>query len=217
VHYRSNDDKYQDGCIQEYRNSSLSNLKMAINYINNCGGCVILMGSSNRSEQVDFSNFYDYPSSIFKSDKNDIILISGCKFFLGSSSGLFQVATFFDIPSALANCAPLSISPFHRNDIYIYKHYFDKKSKMLLGYDELLSLGLVENRSTWHNIKNICLIENTEKEIESLVVLMNKTLDGNIVVKNNKKFGYSKLNKNYYGYKSEATIDPSFDLKKLRI
>jgi putative glycosyltransferase (TIGR04372 family) len=215
VHYRSNDDKYPDGKIQEFRNSSLSNLKSAINYINNCGGSVILMGSNNRSEQVVFSNFYDYPNSIFKSDKNDILLISGCKFFLGSTSGLLQVATFFDIPSAVTNCTPLSISPFHRNDIYIYKHYFDNTSKVLLGYNELLSLGLVENRSTWQNIENISLIENTEKEIESLVVLMNNTLDRNFGIKN-KKYGYSKLNKKYYGYNSEAKVDPSFDLQKIK-
>ncbi len=211
IHVRTDDDKYKDGEIQEYRNSKVKSFKKAVDYINNKGGLVILMGSKNRVEKINFNNFFDYASSNYKSDINDIILISGCKFFLGSTSGLFQVATFFNIPCGLSNVVPLSVSPFSKNDFYIYKHHYDNFTNRFLNFDEVKSIGLESERSKWHLQNRITLVENTEEEIENLCKIMfDQVILGKEVPKT--VYGYAKLNPAYYGFYSMSKLDPTFDL-----
>ena len=58
-------------------------MRKSIDFIRKKGGSVILMGGKNRSERVPFDEYFDYTNSKYKSEFNDIALISGCKFFLG--------------------------------------------------------------------------------------------------------------------------------------
>lgn len=211
IHIRSNGDEYEDTEIQKYRNTSLAKMKKSIDFIQSKGGSIILMGAKKRSEIVNFDNFFDYPSSGYKSELNDIALISGCSFFLGNSSGLFQVATFFEISCGLSNIVPLSVAPFSANDIYIYKHHYDNLNHKFLDFNEVKMLGYESERFRWHLQNRISLVENSSDEVESLCIAIYKQ-----VILGEKitpiVYGYAKLNSNYYGYHSLAKLDPSFKL-----
>lgn len=211
IHTRNNDDHYSDGEIQKYRNAKLANLRGSVEFIKKKGGTVILMGGNSRTEEINFNGFYDYATSEFKSELNDIILISGCKFFLGCTSGLFQVATFFNIPCGLANVVPLAVSPFSGKDIFIYKHHYDNLENRFLNFEEVKDLGFESERAAWHLQKRLSLIENSEEEIESLCKKMYKQ----VILKEEilpTIYGFATLNKSYYGYHSLAKLDPSFIL-----
>ena len=211
IHIRSNDEEYADGEIQKYRNTKLVNMRKSIDFIRKKGGSVILMGGKNRSERVPFDEYFDYTNSKYKSEFNDIALISGCKFFLGNTSGLFQVATFFDISCGISNVVPLSVAPFSEKDIYIYKHHYDNVNKKFLDFSEVKMLGFETERSKWHLQSRISLIENSDEEIESLCIAMyNQVIFGKEIEPT--VYGYAKLDQTYYGYHSFAKLDPSFKL-----
>jgi len=211
IHIRSNDDEYLDREMQKYRNSSLINLRKAVNFIKSKNGRVLLMGPKKRMKRDFEDGYFDYASSALKSDFNDIVLISGCKFFLGCTSGLFMVATFFGIPCGLSNIVPLTVSPFSKNDFYIYKHHFDTVNKKYLNFDQVKNIGLESERVQWHLQTKIQLVENSEEEIESLCkILYDQEILGNKI--HHAIHGYAKLDSSYYGFHSLSRVDPSFVL-----
>ena len=71
--------------------------------------------------QTDNPMIIDY-ANLYRTDFGDAFLPANCDFFLGNTAGIFLVSTIFNINSAVANYAPLDITPFLRNDIYLPKY-----------------------------------------------------------------------------------------------
>jgi putative glycosyltransferase (TIGR04372 family) len=92
------------GTGQTHRNSPIEDYADAIRSITAKGGWVIKLGGPNSPRLPAMERTVDYAFSQFKSDLMDIHLIRNAKAFIGTTSGLTNVAISFGIPSALVNC-----------------------------------------------------------------------------------------------------------------
>ena len=127
----------------DYRDCKISNYLKAAEYIAEMGGYAIRMGSV--VEEALPKNIHpriiDYATK-YRSDIMDIYLPAHCKFFLGNTSGLFLIASIFDVPVACANFIPLEITPMRKGDLYIPKKLFDSINNKYLSSTNLF-FGLV--------------------------------------------------------------------------
>ncbi|WP_284418119.1 MULTISPECIES: TIGR04372 family glycosyltransferase [unclassified Bradyrhizobium] len=93
-----------DGTGQTHRNSPIETYLDAIRAIIDKGGWVIKLGGPNSPRLPSLDRAIDYALSDFRSELMDICLIRNAKAFIGTTSGLTNVAVSFGIPSALVNC-----------------------------------------------------------------------------------------------------------------
>jgi putative glycosyltransferase (TIGR04372 family) len=92
------------GTGQTHRNSSIEAFADAISFITGQGGWVIKLGGPNSPKLPHSERTVDYALSEFRSEPMDICLIRNAKAFVGTTSGLTNVAISFGIPSAIVNC-----------------------------------------------------------------------------------------------------------------
>jgi len=93
-----------EGTGQTHRNSPIEVYLDAIRFVTSKGGWVIKLGGLNSPRLPAMERTVDYAFSKSKSDLMDIHLIRNAKAFIGTTSGLTNVAISFGIPSALVNC-----------------------------------------------------------------------------------------------------------------
>lgn len=93
-----------DGTGQTHRNSTIDAYLDAIRAITGKGGWVIKVGGPNSPKLPSLDRAIDYALSDFRSESMDICLIRNARAFIGTTSGLTNVAISFGIPSALVNC-----------------------------------------------------------------------------------------------------------------
>ncbi|MBC7405718.1 MAG: TIGR04372 family glycosyltransferase [Cytophaga sp.] len=89
---------------QTHRNSNFSDYEAAIQFICARGGKVVRMGSLDADPLPAIPGLIDYARSPHKSPHMDLQLIRNCRIFIGTTSGLTNVAVSFGIPCALVNC-----------------------------------------------------------------------------------------------------------------
>ena len=203
-----------DEGIQSYRNSSIQNLKKAVDEIRRRGGVPIRIGTSTlKINSID--NLIDYPNSVYKSDKGDIVLCAKARFILGNTSGIALLGSVFGTPCALANMIPMSVMGIGINDLSIPKLLMSDNS--ILKFEQIMNSELSNFRNTDQYIKNsIMPLENSEEDILLLAVEMLNLLEGKqyqreeVMMQKN----FKKLFKAWhYGYGAESNISSKF-LKK---
>ncbi|WP_316190127.1 TIGR04372 family glycosyltransferase [Bradyrhizobium sp. SZCCHNS2096] len=92
------------GTGQTHRNSPIEPFVEAIRSITDKGGWVIKVGGPNSPKLPPLDRAIDYARSGFRSELMDICLIRHARAFIGTTSGLTNVAVSFGIPSAIVNC-----------------------------------------------------------------------------------------------------------------
>jgi putative glycosyltransferase (TIGR04372 family) len=102
------------GLGQSHRNSNVENYREAIEYITGLGGWVIKLGAKGSPKLPRMPRVIDYGRSTFKSGLMDIALIRGARLFIGTTSGLTNVAISFGVPAALVNCISTDAQLWHR-------------------------------------------------------------------------------------------------------
>lgn len=123
----------------EYRNADINTFRKAIDYIVGLGGYVVRMGSKV-AQALD----YDHPKVIdyatrYRTDFMDIYLGAHCRFWLGTPSGIGEVACIFDVPQYSVNVAPPGIPPFKKNCFYIPKKLKDRDTGEYLPFGKFYS------------------------------------------------------------------------------
>ncbi|MGJ5130632.1 TIGR04372 family glycosyltransferase [Bradyrhizobium oligotrophicum] len=93
-----------DGTGQTHRNAPIETYLDAIHAVTRRGGWVIKLGGPNSPGLPPLDRAIDYARSGFRSELMDICLIRHAKAFIGTTSGLTNVAVSFGIPSAIVNC-----------------------------------------------------------------------------------------------------------------
>jgi putative glycosyltransferase (TIGR04372 family) len=93
------------------RNSDLTNYSEAIAFVVSRGGRVIKMGAPS-SPPSEMPGLIDYAHSEFKSEAMDIALIRYAKYFIGTTSGLANVAISLGRPAAQVNCLTTEYQPW---------------------------------------------------------------------------------------------------------
>jgi putative glycosyltransferase (TIGR04372 family) len=109
------------GLGQSHRNSDVENYRAAIEYITGLGGWVIKLGTKNSPKLPRMPRVIDYGRSTHKSGLMDISLIRGARLFIGTTSGLTNVAISFGVPAALVNCISTDAQLWHRQVRFVPK------------------------------------------------------------------------------------------------
>ena len=93
-----------DGTGQTHRNAKVKNYLDAVRHVTDQGGWVIKLGGPKSPKLPKMPRLFDYARSRDRSDVMDLHLIRNARFFIGTTSGLTNVAVSFGMPTALVNC-----------------------------------------------------------------------------------------------------------------
>lgn len=131
---------------------------------------VIRMG---RGEEIEpfpkkIEGFFDYATSEYKSDKNDILLVGNSRLYIGTNSGLAILSYKFRIPACFVNYVPFSKSSWIPNSFYFPKIYKNKKTGHILTISELIRAPIF-NSIEMEDYNNFEIVENSKDDILNFV------------------------------------------------
>ena len=170
IHVREGGYSINDEHFHSFRNASIDSYFPTMEYIVKSGGACIRMGDSTMNKLPQIVGVFDYAHSKYRSDRMDIFLCANFRFFLGTASGLLNLASIFGRPIAITNLAPLSMSLMpNLNDRSIFKIYKSAINNSLLSFKQIFTSDSSNYRHTIEFMNNdIDLIDNTDEEILEL-------------------------------------------------
>jgi putative glycosyltransferase (TIGR04372 family) len=132
---------YQEGDHTAYafRNGTLENFLPAMKAIVDAGGWVIRMGDHSMRPMAKMKQVIDYARHPLKSGALDVLLCASCKFFIGSTSGLYLVPSTYGIPCVLVDWASYCPRPWYGNHRFIPKIFYELSSNALVPYNTVFS------------------------------------------------------------------------------
>jgi putative glycosyltransferase (TIGR04372 family) len=134
---------YNDWSYHDRRNSNIDNFIEAIKFLIEKGLTVIRVGSVvNKPISFSHPRLIDYSVSEHQCEFLDIFLVGTCKFFLGASSGIGDVANPFNIPKLNVDMAEYGIVPIGKNCLYIPKKHKFTKTGQYLHFKEAFGIKL---------------------------------------------------------------------------
>ncbi|MGJ4892268.1 TIGR04372 family glycosyltransferase [Bradyrhizobium sp. HKCCYLRH3099] len=110
------------GTGQTHRNAPIETSLEAIRLITSRGGWVIKLGGPKSPKLPPMERTIDYALSEFRSELMDIHLIRHARAFVGTTSGLTNVAVSFGIPCAIVNAITTDAQLWHANVRFALKH-----------------------------------------------------------------------------------------------
>src|SRR5574340_647903 len=214
-HNREDGFSPQDEIIHSHRNSSIDHLISAMQFVTSQGGWCIRMGDPTMKHLPPIPGVVDYAHHPLRSEQADVLLCAGCRYFVGSSSGLFIVASIFGVPCALANMVPVSTLGYSPSDIAIPKLLCRLPGNDAMSFPPVFELPLANYRlSSQYKQAGVMPIENTSEEILGLVREMHGVVDGtwsydelDEILQNQFK---SLLRPSHYGYGAGGRIGALF-------
>jgi putative glycosyltransferase (TIGR04372 family) len=178
----SRDDRFH-GTVEPQRNIPIENFSRACDYLTVAGITPIKIGVDSRPVESGFANkcgLVDY-SSTFRSDMLDVWLIANAKFYLGSNSGLFYVANWFETPVGIVNYAGINEStPLREKDVYLPQKIWSRELRRLLRFSEIAQsdIALRPWSKKCYERANLEPLTSTDEEVAELAVEMNERVDG---------------------------------------
>ena len=178
--------KNVDWSYHDHRDADINSFDLATQYIIDQGGYVFRIGSSvGKKMNFQHEHFINYAKN-YRSDFLDIFLVANCKFVLGTTSGICDVATAMNKPRITTNCVPFGYKMQGKDSLYIPKKVLHKQT----GAAYPMSKALKENID--RNFDGILPLdyeyhENTADEILNVTVEM--------LARVNDEFNYSKEDK----------------------
>lgn len=183
VHAREGKYSPHDENLHSYRNVSIADFEKSISFIVSQGGFCVRMGDSTMTPAPNLPGLIDYALSDYKQDWMDLFLAANCKFFLGSNSGAYAMATVFGKPSAVVGVAPLTAMPFGINDLGIPMLYMSDETNQIISFKEIMEASSSTYRLTEEFKKaGISLVKNTPDEILDLTIQQLELVQGKYVI-----------------------------------
>jgi len=170
----------RDWSYQDFRDCDTENYLEAAKYIASLDGFAVRMGYGVAKRLPDLNNprIIDYATQ-YRTDFGDVYLPAKCKFFLGTTAGLYLIATIFHVPVAWANTVSLDHSPFRKGDLYIPKKIWSIQNERFLTFREQVESGVASYYYTKHYVEaGLEVVENNADEVLDLAREMNERLDG---------------------------------------
>jgi putative glycosyltransferase (TIGR04372 family) len=99
---------------KDVRNIEISSYKLAIKELTSSGFIVVRIGDPSM-EQIEMDNVIDYANDARWSEKNDIILVEHCDYYIGSPSGPADLACLFEKKILIVNHTNLSVNLTYRS------------------------------------------------------------------------------------------------------
>jgi putative glycosyltransferase (TIGR04372 family) len=161
--------KFDTGKIKTARNCDIFSYLKAIKHITDKGGWVIRMGDATMKKLPQMPKVIDYPHTKYKSHLMDIYLIKECKYYIGTVSGIWDVAGLFQKSTMTANLTPCLLSyPLRGRDVGAYKHIFSDEHKRFLCMSEIYEIYL-DRAEDIYDSSRFKYHENTPAEIFELL------------------------------------------------
>ena len=152
-----------------WRNANIENYIEAIEEVTGRGGWVVRMGDATMKRLPLMERVIDYPFTEAKSDLMDVYLISECRAYIGTPSGLLAVATLFQRPIILTNMNTWLFGfPPKKGDIGVLRHIYSKSKGRFLSVREWIAEGFAGNfyRALGDDY---VLYENDPEELRTIV------------------------------------------------
>jgi putative glycosyltransferase (TIGR04372 family) len=182
LHVRDSGFKDGTSSTDSYRNSDIETYLKSIKSIVEKGGWVIRMGDPSMKPLPEMDHVIDYAHSTLRSDWMDVFCCAECRFFVGTSSGLYLVASSFGVPYVQTNYLPLWTLFFSTQDLFIPKLCRSVSDGRVLKFSEQLSRPLSTSCvQSSYDLAGVEIDDNTADEINDVVLEMLMRLDGAIV------------------------------------
>ena len=180
LHVREPGFHYHDGS-QQFRDASTASYLQAIETITRRGGWVIRMGDPTMSPMPRMERVIDYAHSDVRSDWMDIFLCAGCRFMIGTQSGLSLVPATFGVPCAMTNWTSLGTPPWYGHDLFLPKLFYSGKHQRHLTFAEVFDSSLAfSQRTVTFALEKVRLIDNAPEDINDLVIEMLERCEGSV-------------------------------------
>ncbi len=150
------------------RDANIDDYLPAIELIVKSGGWVIRMGDPSMKPLPRLPNVIDYAHNTLKTPKADILIALGCRFFLGTNSGLATIPAIYGVRCVFSNWLPIGLPLWPSQDLMLPKLYWDEQQERYLTLEEIFATGLAFIQN-WSDLpKGISLRDNTPDEIRDL-------------------------------------------------
>lgn len=163
-----------------YRNANIDTYIPAIKNITAAGGWVVRLGEPSTKPLPAMPQVIDYAHSPLKSDWMDIFLCGQCRFFVGTSSGLWSIANAFGVPIVITNFLHANaLYYFCSEDLVLPKICWSEAKKRNLVFSELLSppVSMLDTQ-IHYDYHGLRIKDNSEEEIAEVVQEMLDRLEG---------------------------------------
>jgi len=164
----------------DYRDADIATYKKSVQTLIDKGYKVIRIGcDTNQVLDIGSQNYLDFCASPPKENADflEVLLMSVCQFFIGTTSGPLGTAAIFDTPTLVVNAAPIE-QPYLRHSRFIPKRLFHEGLEVnlmdvcrgkSLSQDNLkpILLSLFHSEITNNNYE---YQDNTEDDIYSAVI-----------------------------------------------
>ena len=122
----------------------------------------------------------DYAHLGIKTDWMDVFLCASCKFFLGSSSGLFVLGNIFGAPAGVVNISPMTaVLPYGPNEIGIPKLIWSLKEERYLSFKEVFSSPIADySFDSSYAEAGVRPVENSSEDIKDVAMEMLDKIEG---------------------------------------
>lgn len=148
----------------DHRNSSIGNFGPSILELVSKGYVVVRIGDPTMIRLGSINGVIDLPFDERKQELDDIIFIKLCEFYVGSTSGPYDLARWLKKPLLAHNIAELP-APID-NQFMLFKGYYHRSFKRTLSYLEIFTsrAGYVTHVGEFLEL-GISLIENSPEEL----------------------------------------------------
>lgn len=177
------DDNYLSNANQTHRNADINNYLLAMEAIVERGGWVIRMGDKTMKPIPHIDHIIDYAHLDIKTDWMDVFLSASCRCFLGSSSGLFNLANIFGVPAGVVNLSAMAtVLPHGPNNIGIPKPVWSLKEERYLNFKEVFSspIGSFSSDSSYSKA-GVWPEENSPEDIKDVAMEMLEKVEGRVL------------------------------------
>ena len=166
IHCREDQPGFEDDHSQAFRTFDHATMHSTIVWLSGRGYRVVLQGFPQR--EYDHIDGLDVDRLAGFSFDLQVALLAGASAFLGSTSGLFHLASFFDVPCVLTNIIQADTGPLTARDWGISKRIFDTRLGRHLSVEETLNLEWLA--SFQDGVGSGCyeIVDNSGEEILSL-------------------------------------------------
>ena len=147
------------------RDANIDDYLPAIDLIVKNGGWVIRMGDPSMKPLPPIPGVIDYAHSTLKTPRADILIPLGCRFFLGTNSGIATIPAIYGVRCVFSNWLPIGLPLWPSQDLMMPKLFWDEKQARFLSLEETLASGLAFIQN-WSDLpQGITLRDNTPEEI----------------------------------------------------
>lgn len=168
------------GSSQEHRNAGIDAYRSTIDMVTARGGWVVRMGDRSMPRFPEQARVIDYAHSPLKSDWMDVFLCAAARCFLGTTSGLANVAISFGTPSVLVNCLSNYAQLWPGNVTFAWRPYWSRREGRYLSLAEILSEPVRGATFSGNLLTTLELIprDNDAEDIRSALEEALDSLDG---------------------------------------